>query len=214
MEEGFRQVPQGHCPGVDSGDAKQRSDPPAEVAEVLGWVARNSAPVSALAEAATARKMLDQATGRLDGKNAAASTARRNRTILANAMDFCRSQGLIGNFAQCPMSSGAWMRASCAPSCTRSPANRRRCGEPASSVSAPTTTDTPAAANATRRSPASHPEASTWPSSGALRVACCLPVHALPAPIARIIALTAPKTLGLSGTPFHEPFHGSGAADY
>jgi hypothetical protein len=37
----------------------------------------------------------------------------------------------------------------------------------------------------------------------ALRVACCLPAHALPAPIARIIALTAPMTLGLSDTPFH-----------
>ena len=32
--------------------------------------------------------MLDRATGRLDGKNAAASTARRHRTILANAMDY------------------------------------------------------------------------------------------------------------------------------
>jgi hypothetical protein len=48
----------------------------------------------------------------------------------------------------------------------------------------------------------------------ALRVACCLPTHALPAPIARIIALTAPMTLGLSGTPFHEPFHVRRAADY
>jgi hypothetical protein len=50
--------------------------------------------------------------------------------------------------------------------------------------------------------------------SYALRGACCLPAHALPAPIARIIALTAPTTLGLSGTPFHEPFHGRRAADY
>jgi hypothetical protein len=51
------------------------------------------------------------------------------------------------------------------------------------------------------------------PTSDALRVTYCLPAHALPAPIARIIALTAPKTLGLSGTPFHEPFHGRGVAD-
>jgi hypothetical protein len=47
----------------------------------------------------------------------------------------------------------------------------------------------------------------------ALRVACCLPAHAPTAPIARIIALTAPMRLGLSGTPFHESFHGRGAAD-
>jgi hypothetical protein len=65
------------------------------VAEVLAWVARNSAPVSALAEVAMARRMLDQATGRLDGKNVAASTARRNRTILANAMDYAIELGLL-----------------------------------------------------------------------------------------------------------------------
>lgn len=37
--------------------------------------------------------MLDQATSRLDGKNAAASTARRHRTILANAMDYAVELG-------------------------------------------------------------------------------------------------------------------------
>ena len=76
-------------------NTKQRSEPPDEVAEVLAWVARNSAPVSALADAAMARRMLDQATGRLDGKNAAASTARRHRTILANAMDYAIELGLL-----------------------------------------------------------------------------------------------------------------------
>jgi site-specific recombinase XerD len=76
-------------------NAKQRADPPADVADVLGWVARNSAQVSALVEAATARAMLDHATGRLDGKAAAASTARRNRTILANAMDYAIELGLL-----------------------------------------------------------------------------------------------------------------------
>ena len=76
-------------------NTKQRADPPADVAEVLAWVARNSAPVSALAEPATARRMLDQATGTVDGKNAAASTARRHRTILANAMDYAIELGLL-----------------------------------------------------------------------------------------------------------------------
>jgi integrase len=76
-------------------NTKQRSEPPDDVVEVLTWLARNSAPVSALAEAAVARRMLDQATGRLDGKNAAASTARRNRTILANAMDYAIELGLL-----------------------------------------------------------------------------------------------------------------------
>jgi integrase len=77
-------------------NTKQRPGPPADVAEVLGWVARNSVPVSALAEAGTARRMLDQTTERVDGKNAAASAARRNRTILANAMDYAVELSLLG----------------------------------------------------------------------------------------------------------------------
>jgi integrase len=76
-------------------NTKQRAEPPDDVAEVLAWVGRNSTPVSALAEAAVARRMLDQATGRLDGRNAAASTARRNRTILANAIDYAVELGFL-----------------------------------------------------------------------------------------------------------------------
>ena len=76
-------------------NTKQRPDPPDDAAEVLGWVARNTAPVSALAEPATARRMLDLATSTVDGRNAAASTARRHRIILANAMDYAVERGLL-----------------------------------------------------------------------------------------------------------------------
>jgi hypothetical protein len=76
-------------------NTKQRDEAPTDVAETLAWVARNSAQLSALAAAATARRMLDQATVRLDGKNAAASTARRHRIILANAMDYAVELGLL-----------------------------------------------------------------------------------------------------------------------
>jgi hypothetical protein len=76
-------------------NTKQRTNPPADMAEVLAWVARSSAPVSARTEPATARRMLDLATGTVDGKNAAASTARRHRTILANAMDYAVERGLL-----------------------------------------------------------------------------------------------------------------------
>ncbi len=76
-------------------NSKQRADPPEDMAEVLSWLARNSEPVSAMAEAAVARRALVQATGRLDGSNAAASTARRHRTILANAMDYAIELGLL-----------------------------------------------------------------------------------------------------------------------
>lgn len=76
-------------------NTKQRVDPPDDVAEILAWVTRNSIPMSALVEPAVARRILDQASGRLDGKSAAASTVRRNRTILANAMDYAIELGLI-----------------------------------------------------------------------------------------------------------------------
>jgi len=67
----------------------------APFAAVLAWVGHNSVPISALAETAIARRLLGQATGRLDGKNAAASTVRRHRIILANAMDYAVELGLL-----------------------------------------------------------------------------------------------------------------------
>ena len=76
-------------------NTKQRADAPSEVASVLAWVARSTAPVSTLAIPANARRILDAATTNLDGKRAAASTARRHRTILANALDYARELGLI-----------------------------------------------------------------------------------------------------------------------
>jgi integrase len=59
------------------------------------WPSVPGIPISALAEPAVARHVLDQATSRLDSKSAAASTARRNRTILANAMDYAIELGLL-----------------------------------------------------------------------------------------------------------------------
>jgi integrase len=76
-------------------NTKQRASASGDVAGVLAWVSRNSAPVSALTEPATARRMLDSATSRLDGKTAAPSTARRHRTILSNAMDYARELGIL-----------------------------------------------------------------------------------------------------------------------
>ena len=65
------------------------------MAGVLAWVARNTVPVSALIEPAIARQLLAHATGTVDGRNAAASTARRHRIILANAMDYAVEDGLL-----------------------------------------------------------------------------------------------------------------------
>jgi hypothetical protein len=66
-------------------NTKQRTSPPDDVAEVLAWVARNTAPVSALAGPVTARRMLDHATGTVDGKIAAEHGLAPHD--LANAMD-------------------------------------------------------------------------------------------------------------------------------
>jgi hypothetical protein len=45
------------------------------------------------------------------------------------------------------------------------------------------------------------------PMTDALRGTCALPPHALAAPIAPVIALTALAALGFSGDPVHEPVH-------
>lgn len=76
-------------------NAKQRGNAPSDVAQTLAWVAGHSLPVSALAEPALARRLLDTATTRIDGTSTAASTARRHRTILANAMDYARERKLL-----------------------------------------------------------------------------------------------------------------------
>src|SRR5690349_3799546 len=49
-------------------NTKQRSGPPGDIAEVGAWVARESGPVSARADAMTARRVLVQATGLVDGR--------------------------------------------------------------------------------------------------------------------------------------------------
>jgi integrase len=69
-------------------NTKQRADAPEDVAVVLEWIERNTANVSTLAEPVNARRILDAATTNIDGKRAAASTGRRHRTILANALDY------------------------------------------------------------------------------------------------------------------------------
>lgn len=76
-------------------NTKQREHAPGNVVAVLAWIARNTAPVSTLAIPANARRILDAATTSIDGRRAAASTARRHRTILANALDYARELKVI-----------------------------------------------------------------------------------------------------------------------
>jgi integrase len=76
-------------------NTKQRASLPDDVAAVLTWVSGNTAMVSALAEPMAARRLLDAAITLLDGSNAAPTTARRHRMILANAMDYAMELKLL-----------------------------------------------------------------------------------------------------------------------
>ena len=76
-------------------NTKMRDQAPADITAALTWVSRNTANVSTLANPANARALLDAATTNVDGKRAAASTARRHRTIVANALDYAKELGAI-----------------------------------------------------------------------------------------------------------------------
>ncbi|WP_371781725.1 tyrosine-type recombinase/integrase [Streptosporangium subroseum] len=69
-------------------NTKERKNCPERTREILAWVERNSLPVSALVVPETARALLNAATSRLDGKRVAASSNRRHRVILSNAMAY------------------------------------------------------------------------------------------------------------------------------
>jgi integrase len=69
-------------------NTKQRAEAPDDAAAILKWLSRNTKPVSALADSATARAVLTAAETLLDGTAAAPSTTRRNRAILHNAMEY------------------------------------------------------------------------------------------------------------------------------
>jgi integrase len=61
-------------------------EPPADVADVLHWVEKNSVAVAALEDPATLRTALDALSTLLDGSPAAARTARRKRACLSDVL--------------------------------------------------------------------------------------------------------------------------------
>lgn len=71
-------------------NTKQRSNVPDEFASALTWLSRNTVNVSTLTNAGNARRVLDSVISLVNGKPAAASTAKRNRAILCNALDYAR----------------------------------------------------------------------------------------------------------------------------
>ncbi|WP_182883275.1 tyrosine-type recombinase/integrase [Microbispora sp. H10949] len=70
-------------------NTRQRDHAPEEAAAALRWLATNTKPVSALTDdAGLVRDLLDAATSLLNGKRAAASTVRKHRMLLSNALDY------------------------------------------------------------------------------------------------------------------------------
>jgi integrase len=69
-------------------NTKQRPSAPEDVANILAWLASNTSQVKELADPALTRRLLTAATSRLDGTRAAATSVRRNRAVLLNALDY------------------------------------------------------------------------------------------------------------------------------
>ena len=76
-------------------NTRLRASAPDEVAAVLTWLSRNTRPVSVLRRSADARALLETVVTRLDGTRAAATSARRNRAVLFNALQHAAELGLI-----------------------------------------------------------------------------------------------------------------------
>jgi integrase len=69
-------------------NTRQRAAAPPGIAETLAWLAGNTSQVRELADPALARQLLTAATARLDGNRAAATSVRRNRAVLLNALEY------------------------------------------------------------------------------------------------------------------------------
>ena len=69
-------------------NTKQRALAPDDIGDVLDWLARHTKEVKELVDPSLSRQLLDAATSRLDGTRAAATSVRRNRAVLLNALDY------------------------------------------------------------------------------------------------------------------------------
>ncbi|MFI6728790.1 tyrosine-type recombinase/integrase [Streptomyces atratus] len=80
-------------------------EPTEEWRKALDWISRNSLPVSAIAEADVMRRALDALCRKLDGKPAAAKTARRKRAALSEVLNAAVEKGY---FAENPLNGLRW----------------------------------------------------------------------------------------------------------
>ncbi|WP_214111403.1 tyrosine-type recombinase/integrase [Acrocarpospora catenulata] len=91
-------------------NTRQREAAQGDAAEALRWLSENTKPVSALAEPGTIREVLDAATSTVEGKRAAATTAKKHRLVLSNALDYAVELDLL---AENPLKSLKWTPPKC-----------------------------------------------------------------------------------------------------
>ena len=69
--------------------------PPGDIAAALDWIAAASVPVAALDDPAVVRARVGACAATLAGKPAAATTQRRKRSVLYNALGYAVELGLL-----------------------------------------------------------------------------------------------------------------------
>ena len=100
-------------------NTKQRPDCPADIAEILTWLSRNTRPVSALTKPEVLRGVLERAVSlAAQDRPASAWVSRSNRAILKNALEYAVERKIL---ASNPLSGLKWTE----PKTTR--AVDRRC---------------------------------------------------------------------------------------
>jgi integrase len=75
--------------------ARAATEPPRDISEALDWAAAASLPVVALADPLTLRRVLDACATTQAGQPAAATTTRRKRAVLHNAIGYAVDAGLL-----------------------------------------------------------------------------------------------------------------------
>jgi len=76
-------------------NSRLRAWAPPDAAAALAWLSRHTKPVADLRRPADTRALLDAAVTRLDGSRAAATSARRHRAVLFNALEYAVELGLL-----------------------------------------------------------------------------------------------------------------------
>jgi integrase len=74
---------------------RQTTDVPSDIAKALAWLDMSSMPVTALGNPRVCRAVLDATARTADGRAAAATTARRHRAVLSNAIRYAVELGLL-----------------------------------------------------------------------------------------------------------------------